>query len=156
MMGVNLFPARYSLKCLIPHTTARHSFSMIGYLALLGSTLLCHLPLYLFLSWGGQTVVLISQRRPGCGLYSSPLFPGRISLASWWLDMEFSKGHWVFQTFSRLYLLRVITSPPIWWPRNSIISAPSNHFVGRAVILALPSLPNNSFNVLRCSTRLSF
>ena len=31
--GVSRLPAKYSLKRLIPHTTARHPFSLIGYLA---------------------------------------------------------------------------------------------------------------------------
>ena len=43
-----------------------------------------------FISWGGRTAALRSQRRQGCGLYSSPLILERILLASWWSDVEFS------------------------------------------------------------------
>ena len=50
-------------------------------------------------------------------------------------------GHGVFLNFSRLSRLGVMTSPPTWWPRNSILLAPSKHFVGRAVILAFLNLP---------------
>ena len=40
ILQVNLLPARYSLKRLIPHTTARHFFGMIRYSASAGCSLL--------------------------------------------------------------------------------------------------------------------
>ena len=94
-----------------------------------------------FLSSGGLLMVLKSQQRLVYGPYSNLQERSRIKKD---LTCFLVVGREVFLTFSR-----VIRSPPTWWPRNSILLAPSNHFVGWAVILALLSLSNISLSVLR-------